>query len=100
MKRLKPIKEATQFSVDYCNCNDYTMHSRFFNSFKSMEQWVTRNDKLNLMIIRRSAKINNEWDSITTIGKQILTLSQLKKIVRQLEDDILSIEQIKNRKNQ
>jgi hypothetical protein len=52
-----------------------------------MEQWIERNDDFTTFIINRHALIENRWEAFTTIGKKTVTLSELKWIMKHLEDE-------------
>ncbi|MCL2328954.1 MAG: hypothetical protein FWC39_10660 [Bacteroidetes bacterium] len=83
----KSIKNATKFKVTYSDLNgeEITIKSKEFKSIKSMEQWIVRNDCLALFIHKRYALLD-DWEVFTTIGKNTLLLSELKRIVKQMED--------------
>lgn len=104
MKHYTPrrnIERATSFRVDYiCYLDDSRkVLTREFSSTKSLEQWVARNDNdttLGILVLKRRALINDIWEPYTTIGKKTITLSDLKHIVRDLEDDALKPSKIEN----
>lgn len=95
--KLKTVKDATLFKVEYANCANipYTIESREFGSIKSMEQWIVRNDFFEYLILQRHALIDNEWTPFTVIGKRIITLPELKRIVKELENDAYKVSENK-----
>ncbi len=83
----KTIKNATKFKVAYSELNggEITIKSKEFKSIKSMEQWIVRNNCLAIFIHKRYAFLD-DWEVFTAIGKNTLLLSELKQIVKQMED--------------
>lgn len=89
---MKPntVSDATQFKVTYIDCNgsdDIKQKEKTFKTQKIMEQWIGRNDFFFRLIINRFALIRNQWEAFTTIEKRTVTLSELKRIIEQLEDE-------------
>ncbi len=81
------IKKATSFAVRYCYAETLEIYWREFRTAKIMEQWIKRNDTLSVLIIQRYALIDGEWDAIIISGNRIITLTELRKIVKDLEDN-------------
>lgn len=91
-KKRRNIERATSFKVQYVSyLNDANeVLYREFSNIKSLSQWVARNDNDNtfgIFIINTLALIDDIWEPFTTIGKIIITLSDLETIVRDLRDD-------------
>lgn len=86
-ERRRNIERATMFRVEYLSCiNDEKAEYRDFKTIKSLSQWVDRNGSDLALILNRFALIDSAWEPYTTVGKKTLTISELKNIVRTLED--------------
>lgn len=95
MKQFTPrrkIEQATRFRikyVSYLNDPDKVLIREFSNT-KSLEQWVDRNDNestFGILVLKREALIGDTWEPYTTIGKKTITLSDLKRIVNDMESE-------------
>lgn len=87
------MEDATLFKVEYaCYLDgDNRVEAREFKTAKSLTQWADRNDNDNtigIFILRKLALIDGIWEPYTTIGKQTITLTDLKMVVKDLETTI------------
>ena len=85
------ISKASQFKVRYalCSGSGFIVKEKTFKTIKVLEQWIGRNDDFSTLMLNRYAFIDKKWEAFTTIGKKTITLSEIKKIVRELEDEDL-----------
>lgn len=61
---------------------------RNFGSLKSLRQWVKRNDPENNITCfgyREYVLVGDVWDRFTVIGKKVVTLSELQRMIQELE---------------
>jgi len=89
-KLRRNIERSTNFKVEYAMLSGDGIEpkDREFKSMQSLAQWVVRNEAyLGFMEFRRLALIDDVWEPYTTIGKKAMTLSDMKSVVRGLEDD-------------
>jgi hypothetical protein len=67
----------------------HTTVCKYFNTLKIMRQWQKRNDlDRNIYTFGYKELTKNkeeQWELFTVISKKILTVSQLKKIIHDLE---------------
>jgi hypothetical protein len=81
----------SKFRLDIEVCHPIITTTRqYFKSLKIMRQWQKRNDlKNNITCLGYKEYTKSEaghWEQFVVIGKNILTLSQLYKIIHDLEN--------------
>jgi len=87
-KKKKLFKNATLYKIIYKDLWENVLIEKQFNSTKSLEQFVSRNDvDFGFFLVKRLALVDNEWFPYTVIGNKSLLIEELKSILRDLEDE-------------
>ena len=87
-KKRKLFKDATLYKIIYKDMWEGTLREKEFNSPKSLEQFVSRNDAdFGFFLAKRLALVDGEWLPYAIVGNRTLLLDELRYILNDLEDE-------------
>ena len=59
--------------------------SKYFKSLKILNQWLKRNNSFSIFVHRKYILTENGYERFEIFGNTIVTLSELKEVVRKIE---------------
>ena len=91
-KKKKRFEDATLYRITYTMLDgtekSKTVKQKEFNSTKSLEQFVSRNDEIfGFVLHHKWALVCDEWIRYTIIGNRTLLIEEIRAILFNLDDD-------------
>ena len=85
LKKILNIEAATSFKLDYYEGGS-ELKSKIFNTYKSMEQFHTRQTDFMYLDCNRYAMIKGKWERFIKIPSTIVFEENLEFIVKSFND--------------